>query len=72
MAGKSKRDQLVASIDKRLREMAPENCRTIEEAAAHAATLAEMGLAAPSNIKDFSYCVGCGKPCWHGECRVCQ
>jgi hypothetical protein len=32
MPRQSKREQLIASIDKRLQEMAPEHCKTIEEA----------------------------------------
>lgn len=71
MARKSNRDQMVDSIRKRLRDMAPENCETVEEAAANAALLAEMGLAAPSTINDFSSCSVCGRPCWHGVCQVC-
>lgn len=71
MARKSTYDQTVDAIRERLQEMAPENCATIEEAAANAALLADMGLAAPSTIDDFSYCSGCGHPCWHGVCQVC-
>jgi len=72
MARKSTYDQLVESISKRLEEMAPENCETIEEAAKHAETLANAGLAAPSSVEDFSYCPTCKHPCWHGVCQVCK
>lgn len=71
MPRKSNHDQMVESIRDRLREMAPENCGTVEEAAANAALLASMGLAAPSSVDDFSVCPGCGRPRWHDVCQVC-
>jgi hypothetical protein len=72
MGRKSKYDQLVESIGKRLRAMAPENCETIEEALRNDQTLADMGLAAPSSAEDYSYCPDCGHVCWHGVCRACE
>lgn len=72
MPRKSKYDQMVDSISNRLKAMAPENCQTIEEALQHATTLSDMGLCAPATLDDFSYCVTCGKPCWHGVCHVCK
>lgn len=72
MPRQSKREQLVASIDKRLQQMAPENCATIEEALRNDATLANAGLAAPSSAADYSYCPDCKRVCWHGVCRVCK
>jgi uncharacterized protein with PIN domain len=72
MARKSKYDQLVDSISKRLQEMAPENCQTIEEALRNDEILANAGLAAPSSAADYSYCPDCGHVRWHGVCQVCK
>jgi len=70
MARKSRYDQLVESISKRLKEMAPENCQTIEEAVRNDQTLSEAFGTAPSSEADYSTCPN-GHVCWHGICYVC-
>jgi uncharacterized protein YtpQ (UPF0354 family) len=71
MARKSTYDQLVDSISKRLREMAPENCQTIEEAVRNDQTLSNTFGMMPSSAADYSYCPN-GHVCWHGVCQVCE
>lgn len=71
MARKSKYDQLVESISKRLDAMAPENCATIEEAVQNDQTLSEAFGMKPSSAQDYSYCT-CGRVCWHGVCQICK
>ncbi len=72
MARKSKYDQLVDSIGKRLREMAPENCETIEQAVSNDQVLADAGLAAPSTAADYSLCPSCKRPAYRGICAKCK
>ena len=69
---KSTSNQLWADISKRLREMAPEHCETIEEAVRHSETLSSAFGMAPASAEDYSFCPTCQRVCWHGVCRVCQ
>ncbi len=73
MGRKSNYDKLVDSIGKRLKEMAPENCETIEEAVRNDNRLVNAGLAGfPSTAQDYTYCPTCNRPAYRGICYGCK
>jgi uncharacterized protein with PIN domain len=72
MARKSKYDQLVDALRERLREMAPENCTSVEQAVQNDQILSTVFGTVPSQATDYSRCPTCQRVCWHEVCQVCS
>lgn len=72
MPRKTKYNDLVTKVKLAIKDLAPENCKTVEEAYANAMKLAGWGLCAPPKPEDYVYCENCGRPCWHGDCDICR